>query len=366
MKLLFLSKQHPQQRDLLSRPYGRFYYLPKLLAQSGHDIFVALANYRNAPPVTCQPIIKDNINWYSYPIFTPGHHHYIAQVKTLTRKLRPDYIIGLSDIYFGLLATYLANKHNTRSVIDAYDNYESYIPIAKPLHLLWQYAIRKADIVTAAGPSLANKMQHFRMKNGRPVDIIPMAADPIFHTCHDDRNIRDKFGLPKNCKLIGYTGSIDKSRGIKTLFEAYESIAKPGDSILLVMSGKLDRKIILPERSLHLGYIGDELIPALIQSMDVVTSINTPSMFGNFSYPSKIYEAIACNKPVVSTMTASTSWILRQEPQLLCEANSPSSLAETIIRAFSYGGTYNYENQTSWESSTTAFNQILNEYSPTA
>ena len=36
MRLLFVCKRHPQQRDLVTRPYGRFFHLPVALAALGH------------------------------------------------------------------------------------------------------------------------------------------------------------------------------------------------------------------------------------------------------------------------------------------------------------------------------------------
>jgi len=49
MKLLFLCKSRPMARDLIESPYGRFFYLPKLLAERGHEVRVALLDYRRAP-----------------------------------------------------------------------------------------------------------------------------------------------------------------------------------------------------------------------------------------------------------------------------------------------------------------------------
>lgn len=49
MKLLCLCKRHPQGRDLFNRPYGRFFHLPRLLAERGHEVHLLLLSYRNDP-----------------------------------------------------------------------------------------------------------------------------------------------------------------------------------------------------------------------------------------------------------------------------------------------------------------------------
>ena len=43
MKILMLSKRRPQGRDLFTRPYGRFFHLPRLLAEAGHTVSSACA-----------------------------------------------------------------------------------------------------------------------------------------------------------------------------------------------------------------------------------------------------------------------------------------------------------------------------------
>ncbi|ANX03477.1 hypothetical protein PG2T_04240 [Immundisolibacter cernigliae] len=42
--------------------------------------------------------------------------------------------------------------------------------------------------------------------------------------------------------------------------------------------------------------------------------MNTPGAFGDYSYPIKLYEAMACGRPVVAARTASTAWVLRDFP----------------------------------------------------
>ena len=54
MKILFLSKRRPQGKDLLTRPYGRFFYLPYWLAQRGHEVYILLLSYKKEPALELQ------------------------------------------------------------------------------------------------------------------------------------------------------------------------------------------------------------------------------------------------------------------------------------------------------------------------
>ncbi len=46
MKIVLFCKRRPMGKDLMTRPYGRFYYLAKYLSESGHDVCMFLFSYK--------------------------------------------------------------------------------------------------------------------------------------------------------------------------------------------------------------------------------------------------------------------------------------------------------------------------------
>ena len=148
MRLLFLSKRHPQGRDLFHEPFGRFYHLPRLLAERGHAVDLLLLGYgrdRSWQRAEGQLTIHCRSAWPS------GPWDYTRYGARLLREQRHDWVIGCSDIWFGMLAERLAAARGTRVLIDAYDNYETYHPMVPPLRRLWRRALGRADQLTAAG-----------------------------------------------------------------------------------------------------------------------------------------------------------------------------------------------------------------------
>jgi hypothetical protein len=135
MKILFLSKRRPQGKDLLTRPYGRFFHIPRILAESGHDVTLLVLSYKGDPPLR---LSKDGLILMSESLFPSGPFAYVLKAKRLVEQVKPDWIVGFSDTYYGILAVKLAERFRTNAVIDAYDNYESYIPWLKPIHILWR------------------------------------------------------------------------------------------------------------------------------------------------------------------------------------------------------------------------------------
>ena len=272
------------------------------------------------------------------------------------KRFHPDCVVGFSDTPFGIMATYLARQFGTRSAIDAYDNYESYLPWLIPLHHLWRNALRHADVVTAAGPQLAQLLQQHRP--GRPVHVVPMAADPCYLPEPDVRFCRRRLGLPLDAPLVGYCGSIYRSRGIQLLFDACDELRRKDGDVQLVISGRKERGVRLPSYAKWLGYLPDEDMPFLLNSMNVLAVINQLSAFGRFSYPAKLYEAMACGIPVVATATEPAKWILGNQPMFLANPLAPSDLSAKLSRMLDLGHV-SYPGIGNWASSARQFEHAL-------
>lgn len=322
MRVLVLCKRRPQGRDLFTEPYGRFYFLSRRLAERGHEVRLALLSYRQDPPAER---VIDQMQVTSHPLpMLSGPLPYTLSTGRLCREFRPDWIIGFSDLWYGIIAQQLAAWHGTRCLIDAYDNYESYYRHLGPLRYLWRRSVAQSDCVVAAGPQLAALLE--RSMNGRKAAIIPMAADPLFRPL-DRMECRKKLGLPTDIPLVGYTGSLHPSRGIKHLFAVYEELRRRRPDVQLVLSGRAFDQKQFPPGTHWLGYRPSEDVPAILNSLNVLFVINQPSSFGNYSYPAKLYEAMACRIPAVASSVSGTSWILRDLPQCLASAFDPSDFA---------------------------------------
>jgi glycosyltransferase involved in cell wall biosynthesis len=348
VKILFLCKRRPQGKDLVTTPYGRFFHLPRILAERGHEVSIALLDYRNSEEAEFD---AHGIHWSSSPIRT-----YLATVERQTADLQVDWVVGFSDTYFGILAARLARKHGLRFCIDAYDNYESYMPWAKPLHWLWRRALRRADLITAAGPGLVSKMAG--TESGKRVAVVPMAADPTGFEPRDRMACRRLLQLPTDRPLVGYCGSMHRSRGVDVLFDAIPLVLKGRPEVRFIHSGRTWSDVPLPKTITSLGFIDDDKVPVVLNSMDVLVVTNRVSSFGSHSYPVKLYEAMNCKVPVIATRTLATEWILGSHPECLVEPADAEGLSAAILRALSQPSA-DYQNVTSWDASCNIFERAL-------
>lgn len=321
--LLFLAKRRPQSRDLVDRPYGRFYHLPLYLAQMGFKVSIVLLDFQISKFFYQQ---KDGIDWYTTSHYSPRNRYY-SLVRTVARTSQPAWIVGFSDIYYGILAQHLATTFECRSWIDAYDNYEAYKPRHSPLHWLWRRTLPAADLLTAPGHVLLDKMDRARRSDQR--HVLPMCADPLFKPA-DKAQARKQLSLPQDRKLIGYCGSLDANRGVETMFTAFDRLMRQRDDVDFVFSGRKSVNVVYPENAHVLGYIQDADMPTVFNALDVLISVNDHSAFGDYSYPVKLYEALACQVPVIATATRSVSEMLGAWPEFLCPPQNPPAMAAAI------------------------------------
>lgn len=352
MRLVFLCKRRPQGRDLFNDPFGRFYYIPWLLRQRGHDVHLLLLSYQNDP---AESRSDNGLNIHTNSALPRAAGRYVEEARRLCDEIRPDWIIGLSDIWYAILAARLAKAQGARLLIDAYDNYESYMPWAKPLHWAWRRALARADAVTAAGPRLAELICQ---RSGRAtVAVVPMAADPAFVPL-PKAECRRRVGLPQGRTLVGYCGSLHPNRGAGLLFSVFERLQNLNIGIELVVSGRYAVRTELRTGVHWLGYRPAEQMPCIVNSMDLLMVINKPGSFGNYSHPVKLYEAMACGVPVVATDVPGTAWVMRDHPGLLARAGDIEDFEAKVLSALTHPKV-NYSATTSWEASANLFERLL-------
>lgn len=356
MRILFACKRRPQQRDLLVRPYGRFHYLPLELAALGHEVHVALIGHRGDDADDADERCDRGIAWSSRDIRKLGFRRTVADLHATTARFAPDWVIGCSDAWVGCLAARMARHAGARLALDAYDDYETYMPWNLPLRWAWRRAIATAELVTAAGPQLAARLQSHR-HGGRQAEVVPMAADPGFVPM-DRIPCREALGLPANAPLIGYSGSWARKRGTHVLLESFQRMRSRHPDARLVLSGRPPADACAAPGVISLGYLEDARLPVLLNALNVACIITADTGFGRYSYPAKLCEAMACGIPVVATATQPVCWMLRDHPEFLADVGNAEDIASRMLDGLGTGR-MNYGPSPSWKNGARTLETML-------
>lgn len=157
-----------------------------------------------------------------------------------------------------------------------------------------------------------------------------MCADPAFRVL-DREASREALKLPAERRLVGQLGAFDASRGHQKVLQAMDQVRAADSRVSLVLSGRHSSAFHAPPAVFGVGYLEDDQMPALVNSLDVACVSLGDNSFGHFSHPAKLCEAMACKIPVVASETAATAWMLHQDRRFLVPLGDSAATADRIL-----------------------------------
>lgn len=340
MKILVLTKRQYMGKDLLDDRFGRFRELPLELARLGHDVKgIALSYYHREEGTFSDgdPSAGCGVTWESINLTkeaVPRLRRFINCATHVAMQFEPDLVWAGSDAYHAIFGAWLAKRIRARCVIDLYDNFEAFGASRLPFVLpLFRRAVQEADGVTCVSQRLADYVtrSYLRLK---PTTVIGNAVRKDLFGPQDQRTCRLRFGLPENAKIVGTAGALDGSRGIETLFQAFEILSAERSDIHLALAGPRNRKTRIPGGpNVHdLNILSHEEVASFIGALDLCVVCYRESAQGSFSFPQKAYEILACRVRIVAAAVGSMHELFINYPECLYESENPANLASSISR----------------------------------
>jgi teichuronic acid biosynthesis glycosyltransferase TuaC len=327
-------------KDLLDDRFGRFRELPLELAGLGHEVQGLSLSYRSRPTgsiLDSEPSRDGHVLWHSLNLvdgFLTGLRRYFKRARQLVEDFRPDVLWACSDAYHAILGYRLTQKSEVKYVIDLYDNFEAFTATKVPvIKSLFRHAIREAPGVTCFSQLMADHVvQNYPRQ--KPTAVIESAVQKAVFKSQNQRECRQRLRLPAEAQIIGTAGALRDGRGINTLFEAYEILAAENRSLHLALAGPRQRGIRIPRgpRVHDFGSLPHEEVPFFINSLNVAVVCYRRSAQGDFSFPQKAYETVACRVPLIAAAVGSMNDFLRQYPTCLYDPDRPRSLADAVRR----------------------------------
>lgn len=340
MRILVLSKRQYMAKDLIDDHFGRFWELPFELAALGHEIKGLTLSYRRRAEgdfIERDGPDKVYVAWNSVNLmrgYLPQIERYARCALQLAQEFCPDIIWACSDAYHAIFGSWLAKKTGARYVIDLYDNFEAFTASKVPGVLpAFRRAVNWADGVTAFSTRLAGYVERSCPRT-KPTVVIGNGIRKELFGPRDKDACRERLGLPIGSIIIGTAGALDESRGIDTLFRAFQALAHERDDLHLALAGPRRPRLAIPvgARVHDLANLPHRNVAEFLNALDLAVICYRNSTQGDISFPQKTYEIVACRTPVIAARVGSMIELFEKYPDCLFEPENPASLAQAIRR----------------------------------
>jgi glycosyltransferase involved in cell wall biosynthesis len=178
------------------------------------------------------------------------------------------------------------------------------------------------------------------------IKVIPNGTDTDrFHPL-DQTACRKHLGIDVETKVVGFVGTFVPHQGLKYLIDSSTLIMEksPGATFLIVGDGPVRNDIMnrvqamgVAEHFLFPGAVSQEEVAIYINAMDVCVAPFTRSRNERIGLsPLKIYDYMACGKPVVASDIKGVGDLLQEnEVGIAVPPEDPTSLAIAVLLALS-------------------------------
>jgi glycosyltransferase involved in cell wall biosynthesis len=180
----------------------------------------------------------------------------------------------------------------------------------------------------------------------RPLYYIPNGVDPDkFTPISQDlkEQTRGSLGIPNDAPTIFYYGDMDSYRRVDILVEAFSLLKQKIKNcyLILIGDGPLRSQVVsmidrfrLEESVRLMGRVPHQDIPKFLSSFDVLVAPYNPAVSDHVT-PLKVLEAMACEKPVVTTAAGDIPLIIRDGENGVIAEFSASALCDAMFNLIS-------------------------------
>lgn len=213
-----------------------------------------------------------------------------------------------------------------------------------PFYVLTEYIEnRSCDHIITVTTNIQDELIKLYALPHHKITVIQNGANTDLFRPLDSKNSRMMLGLDPDRPYVCWVGSMVEWQGLDDLILAIPEVLRScpeahflivGDGAILGTIRNLARKMGIHDSITFVGVIKYESVPIYINAADCCCCCcKKKSKFG-YS-PLKLYEYMACAKPVVAPKLRGFEIIENENAGILYEPENPKSLASAIIRILS-------------------------------
>lgn len=204
-------------------------------------------------------------------------------------------------------------------------------------------ALKKSEAIACVTPWIAQEYVNRGFSNSKFHVVENGVNTDIFKQIEDAKKvIYDKYIISPNSSLILFVGTFYPWQGIDVLIKSMPKVIEnePGAKLLIVGSGGIENNLKTLSKDLKLsnsvifaGKLAHNEIPSIISASDVCVTLKKP-MISGFS-PIKLFEYLACEKPVVATKVKGFDFVNNVDCGILVEYNNEQETSDAILSLIS-------------------------------
>jgi len=186
-------------------------------------------------------------------------------------------------------------------------------------------------------PGLKKKIEELYNIPDEKVVVIENGANTDLFKPMDGGKARRALGLDENFKYVGFSGSFNVWHGIDDLIKSAPLILKEVENtkFLLVGDGPMKKQVIrmvndlnLTDNFIFIGRVPYEEAPKYVNASDICVILKKKDIPGS---PLKLWEYMACGKPVVATNTQDFKTLKENKAGILVDPEKTEEVADAII-----------------------------------
>ncbi len=282
----------------------------------------------------------------------PFSYYGVERTFSIVKLPTPDLIklggfgFKLQTIIFGIYAAlYVLFQKN--SLIFSRDEFSLYLLSFFKKNIIWEahdahinFAIKRLLKKCLCIIAITNGLQNYYAVNAKPTAKFKVAPDGVDledFTVHMSREeCRDRLKLPRDKKLVMYTGHLYTWKGVHTL--ALAARFMPQDAVIVFVGGT--QKDVSDFRAkygavaniLILGRHAYQDIPFFMKAADVLVLPNSEheAISKFYTSPMKLFEYMASGNPIVASNLPSLREVLDTSNAFLVEPDDAKHLGEMI------------------------------------
>jgi glycosyltransferase involved in cell wall biosynthesis len=226
-----------------------------------------------------------------------------------------------ADIFY--LFSYQSVKSGKPTIITEWEN----LPSSRRMGLrskftrkFRDYVVENASHFIAVTEKAKNALE-IEGVNPEKISVIPGGIDVAkFRPTKKDENLLRKFNVPQDAIVILFVGRLVWEKGIVDLIYAIREILRKDENVYLLIVGsgplkddilKLSQKLGLLINIRFLGPLKYQEMPKIYSTADIFCLPSIPTEYWQEQFGYSLVEAMACGKPVISTLSGSIPEVVK-------------------------------------------------------